>query len=174
MRQILAGSRPTWFFVVLAAAALLCAPAPADDEGAAAEESGVTGVVIDEFDIEVRVTNLAFFEPEGGFLSTGKGKRLKELRLWNGAHQILVDPAEIAAVAVHEDAPAELEPDSESETDADLIWVTVELRSGDRQKGKVERTLELRGEVALGRYVIQVDRVKRVVFDAAEHDRDQR
>lgn len=118
--------------------------------------AGTSGSVVDRFDIVVHVDHLRFYEASSGFFSSGKGKALKELRLWHGAHEITVDVKRLQRVVVHRD---------EIDKKNDLIWVTVTLTDGTQAKAKVETTLEVRGTVHLGTYKIQIDRVKRIEFD---------
>jgi len=117
---------------------------------------GTQGVMVDRFDIELRVDDLRFYEVSSGFLSSGRGKALKELRLWHGAHEIWVDVKRLRRVDVFLD---------EVDKKNDLVWIRVTLKDGTKSKAKVERTLEVRGKVHLGRYKIRIDRVKRIEFD---------
>lgn len=156
------GTRGRRALIVLAALALVAFPAAAQDSAAGTtrtgsenEDQGPRATITDRFDVAVEVSDIGIYEPSSGLLASGKGSRLSELRLWHGAHEILIDLGRVKAIEVHQ---GELDEKNE------LVWVTVTLLSGESQKGKVESTLELRGEIPFGGYRIRIDRVKSVVF----------
>jgi hypothetical protein len=118
------------------------------------EEALPDATVTDEFGIEMQVKGAGIYEAASGFLSSGKPKLAKEIRLWKGAHQIVLKLQNIAEITV-----------TDNPTDGDLIELKIKLRGGEAVEGKIERGLELRGELGYGEYKILLGRTKRVVFN---------
>jgi hypothetical protein len=156
--------RLTTRVAVLVAAALALVLAGA--EGAAAQDSGTaasrpaavstTAQVEDQFGEQMRIEEPSFYRPAAGLSlgGGGKGTKLKELRVWKGAHEIMVPLEKITRIDVI--GPA----------DQDLLQVRLTLAGGLKVEGKVERDLELRGRVDYGQYQIKFERVKSVTIRA--------
>ncbi|MFC1708147.1 hypothetical protein ACFL59_15230 [Planctomycetota bacterium] len=109
-------------------------------------------VVTDENNVEMRVEDAAIVEPPTGLLAGGSAKRVKDVSVWRGAHQILVDPADIVVI------------ESSGEYDGQLLKVKLQLQNGKKVSGAVNQELELHGKVEFGGYKIKLSRVRRVVF----------
>ncbi len=121
--------------------------------GAAAPAKRPVAVSVDIFGETVEVAEPYFAKPGGGLLAAGGEERLKELRLFRGAHQILIEVERIRSVAVGEPA------------DKSLILVRVTLDDGQVVEGKADRDLELRGRLRYGKYRAELARLRSVSFE---------
>jgi hypothetical protein len=128
--------------------------------GDASEDSGRApglpgkAVVVDAYGVSMEIDAPRLHLPESGLFSSGDGKSLEELRLWRGAHQLLVPLGNIAAIEMVEG----------TEVSGGLMTVRLKLRDGDSVEGKVEIELELRGRTKFGAYMIRVERCRRIEF----------
>jgi hypothetical protein len=140
--------------VALGAAALSPAARAEDAPKAAATPSTATAIVEDSFGLTLRVTEPSIYRPSSGLSlgGGGKGAKLKEIRVWYGAHEILVPLERVTKIEVFEPC------------DQDLLRVRLTLSGGGQKQleGKIERDLELRGRVEAGQYQIKFERVKTV------------
>ncbi|HVY63079.1 MAG TPA: hypothetical protein VHF22_15585, partial [Planctomycetota bacterium] len=116
--------------------------------------STATAIVKDQYDVTMTVNDPSFYKPSSGFSlgGGGKGSKLKELHVWNGAHEIAVPLERIVKIEVIGTA------------DQDLVQVRLTFAGGRILEGKCERDLELRGRVEFGQYQIRFERLKSVVM----------
>ncbi len=129
-------------------------PPPPRPEPPPEERMPASAVVLDEFGLVETVEEPAFHGGGGGMMGGGASKAMRELVVWRGAHNILVDLRRLERVDV-------LGP-----TDRDLLLVRLRFAGDDEVplEGKVERSIELRGKVHHGGYKIVLERVKSIEF----------
>lgn len=113
-----------------------------------------TAVVTDQTGVEWTVEEAGFYLPDSGLFGVGKAKRQDSLRLWQGAHQLLVPLARIMRV----------ETIGPSKEDAGLLSVKVVVVGEEAVVGQVDIEMELRGQVRVGDYQIKIERAKKIVF----------
>jgi hypothetical protein len=152
------------FLPAIAVVAVLAAPGAARAEdaptpatpgaGAAPAAATATALVKDQYDVTMTVTDPSFYKPASGFSigGGGKGSKLKELHIWNGAHEIVVPLERIVKIEVM--GPG----------DQDLVKVRLTFAAGRILEGQCERDLELRGRVEFGQYQIKFERLKSIVM----------
>jgi hypothetical protein len=133
-------------------AALAAMPALAQERpGTAGQKQAAPVLVVeDQYGIRMHVQDAVFVRPASGFLSGSKGKTLKELRVFIGAHEVLVSLGDLARLEVS------------GKPEGDLVPVKVVLRSGASFEGKVERDLEVHGKVQYGQYEIKFERLRTI------------
>jgi len=127
-------------------------PGGAKNEAVRRDEAPITADVEDEFGIVLRVDDVSFYRPSAGLMVSSKGTKLTELRVWKGAHEILVPLRNLVRIDVR------------GKADHDLVEVRVIVRNGGILEGKVERDLEIHGIVQFGQHVIKFERLKSVVI----------
>jgi len=152
LRRLIAAAVAPVLLVIAAAA-----PAAADEPlGTRPVPATASALVVDQYGETMSVSEPVFYRPAGGFAlgSGSKGAKLKEVRVWRGAHEILVALETITRIEV-------IGP-----SDQDLLQVRLTLAGGKKLEGKVERDLELRGRVEFGQYQIRFERLRAVTIRA--------
>ncbi len=141
---------------LLAAVLVLVLGAPAvalaDGGPEAPRAATLTALVIDQYGETMTVEEPSFWRAASGLSlgGGGKGTKLKEMRVWKGAHEILVPMDRLVKIDVIGAAAR------------DLLSVRLTLVGGVKLEAKVERDLELRGRVQYGQHQIKLERVKSV------------
>jgi hypothetical protein len=138
--------------IVLGLAAAVAAPIFALADEKPRPGAAPTAVVEDQYGVTMEVEDPSFMQPSAGLMGGGKGTKLKELHVWNGAHEVLVPLGEIVRIEV------------QGKAENDLVPVKIGLASGAAFEGKVDRELELHGRVQFGQYQIKFDRVRIVTI----------
>jgi hypothetical protein len=132
-------------------------PASADEKPQPPVPSAPTGTartvarLEDQYGVTIEVTDPVFFRPASGILG-GKGSKLKELRIWQGAFETTISLPDVERI------------DVTGKNEGDLVPVRVTMRDGSKLEGKVERDLEIQGRVRNGTTSIRFDRLRSVAL----------
>lgn len=128
------------------------------------ERTARVAVAEDAYGEAIEVTDPHFVKPTGGLLAGSGDERVKEIRLYKGAHQVFLEVDRVSRIDVEGTVSAgTFTPDL---ADKGLLRVKVTLDDKQVVTGKVDRDLELRGSLPYGKYRGALSRLRFIVLRA--------